>query len=197
MSLEAFYQSLPMASQLLERSIQDEGYGQFLVTRFRFLPGKPHPMWQGEDLEFCQDLNAMLVQHPGLQTRNLRLGTCWDLMEYLLSPARRAELLEQTCLGRQAIRGELELAPHLCCTQGVPIRINPPETVLKIRTYLNETDFWASLDPNSMRQAEIYKNLSDLSDQKYRALVEDLLAKLTAFYEAAAGHNEAVLVWRD
>lgn len=197
MSLEAFYQSVPAHCDVLKRSIADENYGQFLVSKFRFKPEEPHPMWEGEDVEFCRDLNAMLRAHPGLHARNLTLGTSWDMLEYLISAARRAENFEQPDLGRKAINGERDLAPHLFCSQGVPLRFTPPETVKKILTFLMQTDFKAGFDFHKMMAAQPYKTSEDWKPETFWPFIEDLLKQFTAFYRQAAIGNEGVLVWID
>ncbi|MBS2035590.1 DUF1877 family protein [bacterium] len=197
MSLEAFYQCVPAHCQVLKRSIADEEYGQFLVSKYRFKAEQPHPMWEGQDAEFCQDMNAMLKAHPGLHARNLSLGTSWDILEYYISPARRSENFAQPDLGRKAINGENELAPHLFCSQGVPLRLTPPETVKKILTYLMQTNFKANFDLDKMRQAQVYKNSEDWKPETFGPFIQGLLDQLTAFYRQASISNEGVLVWVD
>ncbi|MFN8608010.1 MAG: DUF1877 family protein [Vulcanimicrobiota bacterium] len=197
MSLEAFYQCVPTQCELLRRSIAEEDYGQFLVASYRFKPEQPHPMWDGQDAEYCQDLNAMLRANPGLHARNLTLGTSWDILEYLISAARRNGTYDQPDLGRKAINGDRELAPHLFCSQGVPLRYSSPETVKKILTYLMQTNFKSGFDFEKMRQANLYKSPEEWRPENYWPFVEDLLKQLTAFYRQAAIANEGVLVWID
>ncbi len=197
MSLEAFYQSVPAHCEVLKRSIADQNYGQFLNMKYRFKPEQPHPMWEGEDVPFCQDLNRMLEAHPGLHARNYTPGDLWDVFEYFISPSRRAEDYENPDLGRKAVNGERELAPHLVGAEGVALRFTPPETVKKILTYLMQTDFRAQFDFPRMCQATIYQNREDWTAESYWPLVDGLLRDFTGLYRQAAIHNEGVLVWID
>jgi len=197
MSMDAFYQSVPANCEVLKRSITDPNNGQFLTMKFRFKPEKPHPMWEGEDVAFCEDLDRMLQAHPGLHARNHTLDNQWDVLEYYLSPARRAEDYENPDLGRKAVNGERELARHLVGAQGVALRFTPPETVKKILTYLMQTDFKAQFDFQRMCQAPIYKTREDWTAETYFPLVDGLLKDFTGFYRQAAIHNEGVLVWID
>lgn len=197
MSLEAFYQAVPANCEVLKRSIADENYGQFLNMKYRFKPEQPHPMWEGEDIAFCQDLNQMLETHPGLHARNYSPGDEWDVLEYFISPARRGEDYDNPDLGRKAINGERELARHLVGTEGVALRFTPPETVKKILTFLMQTDFKAKFDFEEMCQAKIYQNREDWTPESYWPRMETLLRDFTGFYRQAAIHNEGVLVWID
>ncbi len=197
MSLDALYQCVPANCELLKRSIADENYGQFLTTKYRFKPEQPHPLWDGADAEFCEDLNRMLAAHPGLHSRNFSLEANWDVLEYLISPCRRAEDYDRPDLGRKAINGERELAPHLVGAEGVALRFTPPDTVKKILTYLMQTDFKAKFDFAQMSAATIYHKQPDCQPETYWPLVEGLLRDFTGFYRQAAIHNEGVLVWID
>jgi len=195
--MEAFYQSVPANCELLKRAIADENYGQFLNMKYRFKPETPHPLWEGSDIEFCEDLNRMLEANPGLHARNYSPDDQWDVLEYLISPARRSEDYENPDLGRKAINGERDLAPHLVGAEGVALRFTPPDTVKKILTYLMQTDFKAKFDFEQMRTAKIYQSREDWTPESYWPVVEGLLKDFTAFYRQAAIHNEGVLVWVD
>lgn len=197
MSLDALYQCVPAHCELLKRSIADENYGQFLTIKYRFKPEQPHPMWEGADAQFCEDLNRMLAAHPGLHSRNFSLDDQWDLLEYLISPARRAEDYERPDLGRKAINGERELAPHLVGAEGVALRFTPSETVKKIFTYLMQTDFKAKFDFAQMSTAVLYQKPEEWTAESCWSLLEGRLRDLTGFYRLAAMHNEGVLVWID
>lgn len=197
MGLEAFYQCVPANCDLLRRSITDEEYGNFLTMLYRFKPEKPHPMWEGEDVEFIRDLNQLLNDNPGLHLRNFSLDGAWDVLEYVISPARRAQNYEQPDLGRKAVNGEKELAPHLMGAQGVAMRLIPPETVKKILAYLMQTDFKANFDLPQMLQAGVYKCPEDWTEGTFWAYVDGYLKDFTGLFRQAAIHHEAVLVWID
>lgn len=197
MSLDAFYQCVPANCELIKRSIAQENYGQFLVNKYRFKPEQPHPLWEGADADFCEDLNRMLAAHPGLHARNFTLEDKWDLLEYLISPCRRAEDYDRPDLGRKAVNGEKELASHLVGEQGVALRFTPPDTVKKILTFLMQTDFKAKFDLAQLAAASVYQKPQELTADAYWALLEGLLRDFTGFYRQAAIHNEGVLVWID
>ena len=197
MGLDAFYQSTPPGCELLRRSIADPAYGEFLTSKYRFKPERPHPMWEGEDVEFLQELDRLLNANPGLHARNYSLDRAWDMLEYVISPVRRSGIFDQPDLGRIAVNGEKELAPHLFCGQGVPIRLSSPDTVKKILTYLMQTDFRSNFNLSQMLQGGVYKCADDWTDETFWPYIETYLRDFTGFYRQAAIHNEAVLVWID
>ena len=197
MGLDAFYQSIPPNSELLRRSIADPAFGEFLIAKVRFKPERPHPMWEGEDVEFLEELDRLLKSNPGLHARNYGLERAWDMLEYVISPVRRSGNFEQPDLGRIAINGERDLAPHLFGGQGVPIRLTAPETVQKILAYLMQTDFKSNFDLPKMLRSGVYKCAEDWTDESFWPYIEGYLKDFTGFYRQAVIHNEAVLVWID
>ena len=174
---------------------------QLLKSGLSMIEGKPQapgaPARADALRSLLEELDRLLKSNPGLHARNYGLERAWDMLEYVISPVRRSGNFEQPDLGRIAINGEKDLAPHLFGGQGVPIRLTAPETVQKILAYLMQTDFKSNFDLPKMLRSGVYKCAEDWTDESFWPYIEGYLKDFTGFYRQAVIHNEAVLVWID
>ena len=197
------YQAIPDGCELLERAKRDADFGEFLSPiTYRFERGENcvDPYLKGTDAEFCAELQKLLRAHPGLETRNCSLVSYFDVIEYLISPARRDRKCKELDLGGQTIQGTIELAAHLRASQGILLRYNEPVAVLvmaDLLTSITHDDLRRNYDSARMQFAAVYKFKEDRAGEEELALICELFDEFTKFYQSAAEHQEGVLVTMD
>jgi hypothetical protein len=196
MGFETWYQAIPENTELLRRAVEDAQFGEFFTFPSWFASGgAPDPMWP-DATEYLGELRALLAAHPGLQLRRLTLDRYHDMVQYLLSPARRRET-EERDLGGLAVRGESLLAEHLRGCQGFPIRFVSAARVSEISNWLQQLTEEALRQaylPKAMEAAAVYKFSEESAEL---AVILTYVNALIGFYEQAAEHGEAVLVFTD
>lgn len=199
MGTETWYQAIPDGCRLLGRSISDPQFGEFLTFPSRFRDGENcvQPVWKGEDAEFCEELRRLIRAHPGLETRNYTLDRYYDMVEYLISEARRGRGRADPDLGTKAVRGATVLAEHLRGGQGHLLRYNSPDEVTQIAEMLfltTEADLRRHYDPAQMEQRAVYKFVAERADEQQWGWICDYFGGLAKFYQLAAAHCEGVMV---
>lgn len=190
MGLEASYQAIPADCNLLKRSIADAAFGTHLSIPSALSSWEAEPHWEGEDEDFRTEVKRLHQDHPGLQDRHYTLDRSWDILCYLISPARRKGDLDNPDPGLFAIRGQIALADHLECGQGFKLKFNPPQTVVQIVEFLQTVDLKAAWNPEDMVEQGVYKFFGESPHH-----CEKLAAELLQFYRRAAAQQEGVLVW--
>ena len=198
MGFETWYQALPDGCELLERAKRDAAFGEFLTFPSRFRKAKDcrEPHWQGEDAEFCFELEKLARAAPGLDARNCTLDRYYDKIEFLISPARRNPKSKEFDLGALAVRGTVVLAEHLRGGQGHLLRYNEPAAVLvmaEMLSSISREELRRNYDPAKMAAASVYKSSATAPEEEWSWICE-FFDDFSRFYQSAAEHEEGVLV---
>ena len=183
---------------LLELARRSEDHGEEIAFLERYLvPGRgTGPRAPDEIHRAFTELGARMVQgHPGIAGRCHSLGRAWDVLHYLLSPARRAGESLTDDWGTWAIRGSDPVGGFARGGQGAPIRYVPREKVVAISAFLDglrPEHLRACWDPVEMERMAVYKFWADRegSPDPYWIALDGL----RAFYRAVQEARESVLV---
>jgi len=125
MGVERWYVAVADGCRLLERSLSDPAFGEYLGPsyfgreRWRLGHGGLHA-------EFLAEVDEMNRSHPGIEDRIYTLGRYFDMLHYLLSEGRRRGEFDEADWGTRSIRGVMSLPEHLRGGQGHAIRYTPP-----------------------------------------------------------------------
>lgn len=146
-------------------------------------------------------LQGLLRRRPDLPTRSCEVGRWWDKLHYLLSANRRDEPGDETdALVDAALRGDAVIAPHVRSGQGVPVRWTAPDRVARIAAALvtrSHESLAHNYVPSRMVAAAVYKFAADGADADEWRWICEYFDRLCAFYRAAAGLGDGVLVCTD
>ena len=82
------YQAMPKDCSLLERSRQEPEFGS-LLEFFSLIADRGTVFSEEPWVSFAEAAQQAIQQYPGLQSRYLSWGRCWDKVYYLLSEQRR------------------------------------------------------------------------------------------------------------
>lgn len=138
-------------------------------------------------------------RHPGIESRYLHLDRAWDVLHFVLSPARRSGDGPGDDPGTLAVRGTREYHPQLMATQGSPIRYLSSSEIPRVLTYVSlvtRRDIAAALRQAEDRDVALHK----FSREYAAAWLDELLEhreRMIRFYQQVLENREAVLFIKD
>ncbi len=197
MGVEARYQAIPEDCKLLARARKDSEIAELMQFFNSFAEGR----WEGSETPaqvFVADsVKELIRERPGLAQRYVYAGgRRWDMIIYLLSPARRVgEHESDHSLIFKSIWGSERLHPEARATQGVPIGFVPAQDVRAISDFLDTVTYellHEHYDPFQMREMAVYK-IHPMADETNFQYIWEEFTEMRDLYRAAADHNEAVI----
>ncbi|XGV99442.1 MAG: DUF1877 family protein [Leptolyngbya sp. BL-A-14] len=198
MGIDMTYQAMPECP-LLERSRQEPEFGS-LLEFFSSIARNGAITSEQPWLSFAEAAQQTIQQYPGLDSRYLAWGRCWDTIHYLLSEQRRQDYSHPDPSPHlspleKAIFGSTILHPQVKTTIGFRISYTLPDDVVAIADFLagiTPALLHQHFDPVVMREHSVYKIRGDEDESEFTWIQEDF-EKLSTFYQHVAAHNEGVL----
>lgn len=196
MGLDQHYQAMPPDCELLRRSRVDPKFGSNL-SFFNYYSSRVAEEMEragdsGTTFEFLAEMLALKADHPGIEKRFLDLGRRWDMLCFLISPARRGETNGEADWAYRAIHGGEILHPDVQSGIGVTIMYLSPEETCGIWQRLADLDkkeIDERWDREQMKEAGVYK----YNQMRREDWLEDFEC-FTDFYFQAMLHDEGVIV---
>ena len=204
MSLALSLQALPADCGIAENARRDSLFAesvQFLPHWFAYDP--PAPARIGEKRQGATDpawdwCCALAGRHAGLGARGCDLGVYWGALRFLLCPSWRDEPEgpDEASLSLLFGGGEA-VAPDAVSTQGIPVRLLPPDRMADIARCLAERPFQtlaAHVDGRAMAAAGVYQAMEQ---PEWFAAVAARYATLRIFCGAAAARGDLAIACLD
>jgi hypothetical protein len=197
MGMEIWYIAVADGCHLVERSLSDPAFGEYLGGPAYFERDRWRHNQVGLAAEFLAQVDDMNRSHPGIEGRIYTLDRYFDMLHYLLSEGRRRGEPHGADWGTRSILGGKSLSEHLRGGQGHPIRYTPPAEVGEIAAWLEgltSGDLRSAYSPAEMERQCVYKYWADRADEQTWDRIVGYFEGLRSFYADVALHGEGVLV---